>query len=682
MRRVHLVGFFMSVLDVAFCFIAYECGGVESNYTSVSLVNVGECNFEPVLLDESEITIQLLQPRARASVNARACKVEVNYVVYYCGMHSHNSIVKGGIVSKVLSISKSQCEDMHRERSASFYGTRVSGLEMNDTVTTPVNFAGWTSWDGACDGAEFVDGGHNWGKVVATGTIKVSLYEFQGSINLEDREIRFPSGSVCSLDSARCVDNDHGPTFWDAYTSSDCQRDSFHVLYRGLATRARVQGKRNDADPVVVYSVTTGQNVFTLTSDNLKPFCFMQLRGTNHPKLFIHEVEGDNFYFTQEEVSPLDMDMFMYVNTKFLHLERSLSSQMSSMYREIVQHRCELDRKILMTKLSMAVSSPMEFAFEHMRGPGYTASILGEVIYIVQCTPVDVATAKTSECTLEMPVLYKNETYYMRPRSRVLQRSATPAPCDGVLVPKYRINGVWFATTPSLHVSSAPELLEPDNRQNWTYTSAGDFATAGIYTSEQIDKLREQIMAPIERRTKGERFSSLLNSERVNSHGLDLSSFTGEAIIQEKMQKLWEKTWNVATIFGNVSAGLIGIAMILKLCKFAVDTFVHAITLKEVYGCTWYVLGSVWDALTTYLLTRAPTSSASSRDEAKFARESLLRPSNEASNIYELATQPRAQASAPISCREDTRTNGIYPSVPEYASAHVAERTLKGVVIN
>lgn len=234
----------------------------------------------------------------------------------------------------------------------------------------------------------------------------------------------------------------------------------------------------------------------------------------------------------------------MYVNTKFLHLEHSSSTQMKKMYHEIVKHRCAMDQRILATKLSMAVVAPMEFAYEYMRGPGYTASILGEVVYIIACTPVEVSAARTEECTLEMPVLYRNETFYMRPRSRILQRSGTPTVCDGVLQPKYRLNGVWYATTPTLHSVQPPIELEPDTSTNWTYVSAVALASAGIYTPEQIERLREQIMYPIERHTKSERFASILNSEGVTRVGLDFSSLQSEKFVEDRIRAFWENTWS------------------------------------------------------------------------------------------------------------------------------------------
>ena len=42
------------------------------------------------------------------------CKFEVHKKVYYCGMHSHISIVLYGENEYINNVSKSACEDVHK----------------------------------------------------------------------------------------------------------------------------------------------------------------------------------------------------------------------------------------------------------------------------------------------------------------------------------------------------------------------------------------------------------------------------------------------------------------------------------------------------------------------------------------------------------------------------------------
>ncbi|KYN12279.1 hypothetical protein ALC57_15559 [Trachymyrmex cornetzi] len=64
----------------------------------------------------------------------------------------------------------------------------------------------------------------------------------------------------------------------------------------------------------------------------------------------------------------------------------------------------------------------------------------------------------------------------------------------------------------------------------------------------------------------------------------------------------WKKFWNKFTIFGNISAGLIGIYLIGRLVKLFLDTFVHGYALHTVYGWSVYLIGAIWDSLTQLLL--------------------------------------------------------------------------------
>ena len=63
-----------------------------------------------------------------------------------------------------------------------------------------------------------------------------------------------------------------------------------------------------------------------------------------------------------------------------------------------MKQKCELERDVLIMQLSIASYAPQEFAYLRMKEPGYTASLLGEVINIMKCQPVEVIIRKTDRC--------------------------------------------------------------------------------------------------------------------------------------------------------------------------------------------------------------------------------------------------------------------------------------------
>lgn len=106
---------------------------------------------------------------------------------------------------------------------------------------------------------------------------------------------------------------------------------------------------------------------------------------TDHPKLIIVEKYGNNYPFTKRPINTGSLDLFTYVNAKFIYVEKHIRTQMSKMYHDVTLNRCELERDLLKTQLSIARSRPSEFVYIYEQGPGTNAVPLGEVIYLMRC---------------------------------------------------------------------------------------------------------------------------------------------------------------------------------------------------------------------------------------------------------------------------------------------------------
>jgi len=75
---------------------------------------------------------------------------------------------------------------------------------------------------------------------------------------------------------------------------------------------------------------------------------------------------------------------------------------MTSLYHNVMQQKCELERQVLANALSFAKLQPDEFAYRLMKGPGYMAVNTGEAVHVIKCVPVEVIMRKTEECYSEL----------------------------------------------------------------------------------------------------------------------------------------------------------------------------------------------------------------------------------------------------------------------------------------
>jgi len=98
-----------------------------------------------------------------------------------------------------------------------------------------------------------------------------------------------------------------------------------------------------------------------------------------------------------------------------------------------MEQKCTLEKQILQNALSLASIAPDEMAFRMIKTPGYTAVTIAEVIHLIKCAPVECKIRHTERCFNELPVTYRNKSYYLLPSSCILTKKGTAKECSEVL---------------------------------------------------------------------------------------------------------------------------------------------------------------------------------------------------------------------------------------------------------
>lgn len=86
--------------------------------------------------------------------------------------------------------------------------------------------------------------------------------------------------------------------------------------------------------------------------------CGLPIIRTEHPRLFIVQ-RSDLKMLDEENILSMysdNRDMFLYMNTKFVYVERFIRSQIRDLYRDVLLHRCRLEREILRNSLAIAAT--------------------------------------------------------------------------------------------------------------------------------------------------------------------------------------------------------------------------------------------------------------------------------------------------------------------------------------
>jgi len=160
--------------------IGYDCGGHGLNITTLSILDVGDCELAEVHTITEETYVQLLQLSNYDRTKIQQCKVKIDRTIFYCGMHSHISAVQNGRRIYLHTLSNSGCQRLHETGTLSLGGSAIiSGAAPNSTMTSSINLAGSTTEDGRCSDTQYSDPYGTWEEVIVQATIRITLKDYE-----------------------------------------------------------------------------------------------------------------------------------------------------------------------------------------------------------------------------------------------------------------------------------------------------------------------------------------------------------------------------------------------------------------------------------------------------------------------------------------------------------------------
>lgn len=575
--------------------IGYDCGNKILNTTTISLIDIDECDLEGDRVEESLPDIALLQLNEFDHTDVMQCKIEIRRIIQHCGWQSYNSIVSQGINEYIYPISRELCQVAHDHGTIQIGNTIIDGIPINVTITRSITLAGSVNNNADCTNSQYSDPYGTWDSVFVVGTAKITIQSYNTRVKVADDKIYLPSGYHCKLSKGHCIDPVNGYSYWNALPRKYCLPDTYSILYRGLATKLT-------SIKETVYSLNVRDTSFSLSITGTETSCGTKLIKTEHPKLFI--VESSNLESLEKnnivKSNPDNLDIFLYVNAKFIYVERYLRSQVKTLYLEVLKKKCQLEREVLKNTLSIASTQPDEFAFRYMEGPGYMAVVAGEVIHIVQCVPVEVKIQQSERCYNRMPIQRGNQTMYLTPRTHVITNYAAELPCNTPLLQQYKLGNTWYKFLPKPIETMPPKILKPSTKMTWEYQNPANLATGGIYSEADLETMRGRIMFTMEQNVVMETMARQFTNGSHESPSLLYA--LNEDILEHLAESAWSRTWGKFTGFGTYCSGIIGIIMCLRIIKLLVDTVVHGYALHSVYGWSIYLVGAIWDSITHLLL--------------------------------------------------------------------------------
>lgn len=176
------------------------------------------------------------------------------------------------------------------------------------------------------------------------------------------------------------------------------------------------------------------------------------------------------------------------------YMLKNIRNQITSLYKDIIMQKCELEKQVIQNTLSLAAILFDEFAYRLMKTSEYMAVTDGEGSHIIKCIPVEVTLRKTNTCHTELPITFRNASLFMTPKSHVLTKHSTLKDYNPLLPILYNIDGTWLQFNPTPSMITSSHEIKPLTRLSWKYLAPKSLATSGIYSQQDLDELRDHIM--------------------------------------------------------------------------------------------------------------------------------------------------------------------------------------------
>ena len=113
----------------------------------------------------------------------------------------------------------------------------------------------------------------------------------------------------------------------------------------------------------------------------------------------------------------------------------------------------------------------------------------------MKCLPVDVIVRKVEDrCFDELPVNYTGRPFYMAPRTHILQPYGAEIFCSSIFPGGFIFGSEWISFNPYRQHLPNPSDMRISNQQEWEYKEADGLMTKGLYSMDELESLKLDIL--------------------------------------------------------------------------------------------------------------------------------------------------------------------------------------------
>ena len=579
----------------------YDCNHDKVTYQAIDLLEPQPCDDPDTdFMDPTERRVQILNTEKDRRIIAYACQVFVTKEIHFCGF---DSISYGSKITEnetPVDITPSVCREavkggkMHLTEWGKTY-------ELGPTQTHFDHFYSHGSLDnkGHCERETFTSGGIAYTGASESIFINIRLKKIRGILDVSTGLVQFSTGISVPYKDGVLRDQTEGTMVWDLEPPK-CD-STLGELYQG---KGLLHQKKTGllGSILLIKDNQTGQYT-GLTLQMPTSICGMECRGTQIPGVVACLLrEYDSPLPLVEPKFPFNslvMDVLSQVS--YLHLSTNL--KMHQNFRELYQQTCLLDREQLVLKLQILADEGSPYMLTDLFPPGHRTYRAGTVVYIAKCVPLQAKRISYPNCTQEIPVEVDGVRRFADPYNWVLQDHPNEAPCSDLTPIRWKLEGQWYCSTPTIRPCDAPDKLQlPPQYPALVPTEFTRGLGTGLFTKIQLQQHAEFVLAYMARAPTLAKLVSSATRQMLG--GSTLGSPIGITDLEELTDRLSYHLLPLFYLLGNLYHYVVAIMIFWVIIKIVTGSSVRAYILWIEKGGGWWILAACWR--TAYEVVRSP----------------------------------------------------------------------------
>ncbi|MGB0246595.1 MAG: hypothetical protein ACPF9Z_08145, partial [Paracoccaceae bacterium] len=272
-------------------------------------------------------------------------------------------------------------------------------------------------------------------------------------------------------------------------------------------------------------------------------------------------------------------------HASFITLDHTLSHHRK--FQIVQSELCQLESKLLATKLRMMAGESNPYIILDLFGPGHTMVRAGATAYVIQCVGVEVERFNFHNCTQEIPVTYSNQTMFADPITFILHAIPTILPCSDVFPSRYNLNGNWVCATPTARPCQAPEQLKPTMGTNKFQVNLEGFGK-DVFTQTQKSQNRDFLTSITSRGAVLQAIGNAATKQRDPGSTSTIHLLPPDSI-ERIVTQVQEQTFPFFHLVGKHYSAILGILIIFYLLKIFIDFIIRVFLTVRSHGCGWWI---------------------------------------------------------------------------------------------